>query len=68
MELHEGDIVVIRTHLLTREGVQLGDRGVVEHVWTSTGGSLFQVRLNNGRESTFIRAEIRGLIGKEKSE
>jgi hypothetical protein len=58
-KLDVGDEVVVREQVVAKEGVQTGDCGVVTKVVTSADGSLITVRMNSGKECSFIRSEIR---------
>jgi hypothetical protein len=66
-EIKEGDSIVVRKLCNEKEGVQVGDGGRLQKVWTSKDGSLYEVRMDSGKECYFIRSELRGLIGKEKA-
>jgi hypothetical protein len=56
-EIREGDVVVVRTQIVSRDEIKTGDQGVVRSIVTSDGGSIFEVKMQDDKEYRFVRAD-----------
>jgi hypothetical protein len=64
-EIRVGDVVVLRSFVTPKDYLKPGEKGVVKAVLESEDGLLFEVRMPNGKEYLFVRAEIRPLLDRE---
>jgi ribosomal protein L21E len=67
-EYKEGDEIVVRNPHMTRNNIHVGVRGRITRIIKGNQGELFEIRLEDGKEQTLIRSEIRQLYEKEKQE
>lgn len=58
-ELQVGDNVVVRQLFSADTCANPGDKGAIEAIYSSEDGSIFSVKLANGKDYYFIRAELR---------